>query len=259
MMLSIARRPAARDRRGRSQGHRGADRAAARRHDEARRDAPARLSRDRSTRHRRARAPEGRRDRPATCRSSPRSAWPITRTRTSAIFPQADKFTGTWAVGVQATWNLNDALTANVNRDRLAGADRRAARRPGELSRARLGSRSCRRSRTSSSRCTICSTTANGLQSAEESYRVRKELLAAERATAVELVDSETDLTRARIAALNARDRSPSGDRAARPRARRRHSAPLIGFSPDSVGFPYSDVVLSRRRHAGPLGRVRAS
>jgi outer membrane protein TolC len=34
---------------------------------------------------------------------------------------------------------------------------------------------------------------------------VRKELLNAERATAVELVDAETELTRARIAALNAR------------------------------------------------------
>ena len=34
---------------------------------------------------------------------------------------------------------------------------------------------------------------------------MRKELLNAERATAVELVDAETELTRARIAALNAR------------------------------------------------------
>ena len=34
---------------------------------------------------------------------------------------------------------------------------------------------------------------------------MRRELLDAERATAVELVDAETELTRARIAALNAR------------------------------------------------------
>ena len=46
---------------------------------------------------------------------------------------------------------------------------------------------------------------AKGLLAAEEGYRVRKELLNAERATAVELVDAETDLTRARIVALNAR------------------------------------------------------
>jgi len=48
-------------------------------------------------------------------------------------------------------------------------------------------------------------TTAKGLDAAEESYRVRRALLAAERVTAVELVDAETELTRARIAALDAR------------------------------------------------------
>jgi outer membrane protein TolC len=48
-------------------------------------------------------------------------------------------------------------------------------------------------------------TSQKGLAASEEGYRVRRELLAAERATAVELVDSETDLTRARITALNAR------------------------------------------------------
>ncbi len=48
-------------------------------------------------------------------------------------------------------------------------------------------------------------TSQKGLIAAEESYRVRQALLAAQRATAVELVDSETELTRARITALNAR------------------------------------------------------
>ena len=36
------------------------------------------------------------------------------------------------------------------------------------------------------------------------SHRVRQELLAAERATAIELIDAETELTRARIAAIDA-------------------------------------------------------
>jgi len=48
-------------------------------------------------------------------------------------------------------------------------------------------------------------TSQKGLAAAEESYRVRKELLNADRATGVELVDAETDLTRARVSALNAR------------------------------------------------------
>ncbi len=46
---------------------------------------------------------------------------------------------------------------------------------------------------------------AKGLEAAEEAYRVRQALLAAQRATAVELVDAETELTRARIASLDAR------------------------------------------------------
>jgi outer membrane protein len=48
-------------------------------------------------------------------------------------------------------------------------------------------------------------TSQKGLAAAEESYRVRQALLAAQRATAVELVDAETELTRARITSLNAR------------------------------------------------------
>jgi len=48
-------------------------------------------------------------------------------------------------------------------------------------------------------------TSQKGLAAAEESYRVRKELLNADRATALELVDAETELTRSRITALNAR------------------------------------------------------
>jgi outer membrane protein len=48
-------------------------------------------------------------------------------------------------------------------------------------------------------------TSMKGLSASEEGYRVRRELLNADRATAVELVDAETDLTRARIAAINAR------------------------------------------------------
>jgi outer membrane protein TolC len=48
-------------------------------------------------------------------------------------------------------------------------------------------------------------TSQKGLAAAEEGYRVRKELLNADRATALELVDAETELTRSRIASLNAR------------------------------------------------------
>ena len=47
--------------------------------------------------------------------------------------------------------------------------------------------------------------TARGLAAAEESYRVRRSLFQNGRATSVELTDAETDLTRARLEAINAR------------------------------------------------------
>jgi outer membrane protein len=120
------------------------------------------------------------------------------------VFPQKEEFQFTWQAGVQLTWTLNDALVAQQNEHRLRAetnelrADREnlyrgtrvevlAAMQAVQIAVHALG------------------TTQKGLTAAEEGYRVRKELLAAERATAVELVDAETDLTRARIAALDAR------------------------------------------------------
>jgi outer membrane protein TolC len=120
------------------------------------------------------------------------------------VFPQEEKFSFTWSVGAQVTWALNDALIANTTDKRLRGetnelrADREnlergtriqvlAAQQAVEIAQAAL------------------STSQKGLAAAEEGYRVRRELLNAERATAVELVDAETDLTRARIASLNAK------------------------------------------------------
>lgn len=120
------------------------------------------------------------------------------------VFPQEDKFSFTWSVGAQVTWALNDALISNTTDKRLRGetnelrADREnlergtrvqvlAAQQAVQIAQAAL------------------TTSQKGLDAAEEGYRVRRELLNAERATAVELVDAETDLTRARIASLNAK------------------------------------------------------
>ena len=79
-------------------------------------------------------------------------------------------------------------------------------------------------------------TSQKGLAAAEESYRVRRELLDAERATAVELVDAETELTRARIAALNARVDLRRRDDPARPRPRRGRR--VAEAACDTVGNP---------------------
>lgn len=120
------------------------------------------------------------------------------------VFPQKDEFKLTWQIGAQLTWTLNDALIAQTSRRRIAAeanelrADRENLERGTriEVLAAQQAVALAQHS---------LATTQKGLAAAEESYRVRRELLNAERATAVELVDAETELTRARIAALNAR------------------------------------------------------
>lgn len=120
------------------------------------------------------------------------------------IFPLEEKWDFTWSAGVQVSWTLNDTLLSATNQRRLAAetnqlrADRESLLRGTriEVLAAEQGVQTAVLS---------LQTTKKGLEAAEESYRVRRELLNAERATAIELVDAETDLTRARIAAIDAR------------------------------------------------------
>jgi outer membrane protein TolC len=119
-------------------------------------------------------------------------------------FSQADVFTLTWQVGLQVTWQLPDTLNAEMNRRRLiAEADELRADRENFVRGTRIEVLAAQQAMTIAQHA--LQTTQKGLVAAQEGYRVRRELLNAERATAVELVDAETDLTRARIAALNAR------------------------------------------------------
>jgi outer membrane protein TolC len=120
------------------------------------------------------------------------------------VFPQVDEFRFTWQVGAQLTWTFNDALTAETTKRRLAAeASELRADRQNLENGTRLEVLSAQQAVALAQHA--LATTQKGLAASEESYRVRRELLNAERATAVELVDAETELTRARIAALNAR------------------------------------------------------
>lgn len=120
------------------------------------------------------------------------------------VFPQQDQFKLTWAIGGQVTWTLNDALIADSTKRRLrAEASELRADRDNLENGTRIEVMAAQQAVALAQHA--LATTQKGLAAAEESYRVRRELLNAERATAVELVDAETELTRARIAALNAR------------------------------------------------------
>ncbi|MDQ3300689.1 MAG: TolC family protein, partial [Myxococcota bacterium] len=120
------------------------------------------------------------------------------------VFPQVDEFRFTWQAGVQLSWTLNEALVTRAQ-DRRFGAEIRELRADRDnLQRGTRIAVLAAQQAVELARRSLA-TSQKGLAAAEESYRVRQALLAAQRATAVELVDAETELTRARIASLNAR------------------------------------------------------
>src|SRR6185295_15442280 len=120
------------------------------------------------------------------------------------VFPQQDEFKLTWAVGAQLTWTLNEALISRTSSRRIAAeASQLRADRENLERGTRVEVLAAQQSVTIAQHA--LATSQKGLTAAEESYRVRKELLNADRATALELVDAETELTRSRVAALNAR------------------------------------------------------
>lgn len=121
----------------------------------------------------------------------------------TTIYPLRDGFITTWVVGLQASWEINgipDAIAAR--RGFEARAEEAQARRRGAedsirtevaqnwqaLQDARAAAQWSRRS----------------LLSAEEAYRVRRELFQNGRASNVELTDAETDLTNSRFSVVDA-------------------------------------------------------
>jgi outer membrane protein TolC len=115
-----------------------------------------------------------------------------------------DSFERTWAAGVQLSWSPNDFWS---NRSAARAADARAAQVAAQRGAVRDQVRSeveqdiaeVRRAHTA------IGATERGLQAAEESYRVRRELFLNGRATSVELIDAQTELTQARLDAISAR------------------------------------------------------
>ena len=119
-------------------------------------------------------------------------------------FPQRDEFKFTWLAGVQVTWVLNDFLQSRASEHRIAAeTNQLRADRDGLVRATRLQVLGAQQAVQVA--LLALQTSQASLVSAEEGYRVRRELLNAERATAVELVDAQTTLTQARVAALNAR------------------------------------------------------
>ena len=120
------------------------------------------------------------------------------------VFPQKDELRLTWAVGLQLNWVINESLVASDTRRRIAAeTDELRADRRGLEQRVRLEVLGAMQAVKLARRA--IKTSQQGVDAAEEGYRVRKDLFGAGRASVVEMVDVETELSRARIAALDAR------------------------------------------------------
>ncbi len=122
----------------------------------------------------------------------------------SRYFPPQQEFAGSWSLGAQITWSPNDALTASAAgrqiEARMRGLlEQRQAAMDGIRAEVVAAWEAAREAEAA------VASGARGLASAEEGYRVRRELFRNGRATSVELTDAETDLTHARLDALNAR------------------------------------------------------
>ncbi|AGP36246.1 TolC family protein [Sorangium cellulosum] len=120
------------------------------------------------------------------------------------IFPAREEFDLTWAAGARATWVLNDiATTAAASAEASARtaqvAEQKAVLRDGlrmEVAQAYTDVSKAARS---------IETAERQLAAAVEAMRVKSELFRAGRATSTDLVDSEREVTTARLLQLNAR------------------------------------------------------
>jgi outer membrane protein len=120
------------------------------------------------------------------------------------IFLPTPVFRGSWEVGAQLIWAPNDAFNAGAQ---SAEAEARAAQTEmqKEVLRDSVKLEVIQAFNALREAEVAMQTTQRGLVSAEEGYRVRRELFRSGRATSVELTDAEVELFRAGLDAINAR------------------------------------------------------
>jgi outer membrane protein TolC len=119
------------------------------------------------------------------------------------IFPPRQTWDATWDASVVLTWTPSDIIGASANqREQLARASQLAAQRQALVDGLQLEIRQAV-SAVDESRVAL-ETSRAGLTAAEAGYRVRRDLYHAGKATLVEVMDAEAELTRARLAVLDA-------------------------------------------------------
>jgi len=119
------------------------------------------------------------------------------------IFPADERFRGTWDASVILSWTPSDIPgSIHSERGQKAQAAQIAAQRDLLVDGLRMEVANAWRAAREAE--VAMNTTTQGLRAAEESYRVRDNLLRNGKATLVELNDSQSDLLRARLDIVNA-------------------------------------------------------
>ena len=118
-------------------------------------------------------------------------------------FPQREEFRGTWDASLQLSWAPTDLFGAEAGHSAVLARSRQLEEERGVLVdgitlEVVQGLESLRESESA------MTTSARGLEAAEESYRVRRALYQNGRATSVELTDAETEHSRAQLEAIGA-------------------------------------------------------
>lgn len=120
------------------------------------------------------------------------------------VFPIQEVYKGTWAAGVSLSWNLSEALDADAKLDKAqAEIDELEASRAALSDGVRMelvGARGALQL----AHATIAAASER-VAAASEAHRVRSALLDAGRATVMEVVAAQTQLTEAQTALINAR------------------------------------------------------
>jgi outer membrane protein TolC len=119
-------------------------------------------------------------------------------------FPPSAVWNGTWSLGAAITWSATDAILGGTN---ASNSEARASSAEAQAQSMREGIRDevIQSWQAVKEAEVAIESTKRSLAAAEESYRVRRALFRAERATSTELSDSENALTRARFDVVNAR------------------------------------------------------
>ena len=120
------------------------------------------------------------------------------------VFPSAEEFNASWDVTVQLSWTPTDISTSYAaRRAAIARAAQIDAQRAELLDGVKI---QITQAQIQVSEADAALTTSQrGLAAAEEAYRVRRVLFQNGKATTVELTDAETEMTRARLEAIDAR------------------------------------------------------